>query len=188
MEKLCQKSWNIYHLEMIFPVKHTKTIIYYIYIGDWYPKNWTVWYKTVAPAARNAATRFSQLDQEPRHFFLPTEEMGWFRLMLWVSKVWDTKKHGATIVFLRLCQIDELDKSHGIWFLHVSTLWLKCFLWNCLFLSAGWTFAQPQMACILLINMSLKMLRNPLNPLVSHCWIMADASLKPMYVPHEIAI
>ena len=26
---------------------------------------------------------------------------------------------------------DELDKSHGIWFLHVSTLWLKCFLWNC---------------------------------------------------------
>ena len=67
MEKLCQKPWNIYHLEMIFPLRHTKTIIYYI--GDWYPKNWTVWYKTVAPAARNAATRFSQLDQEPRHFF-----------------------------------------------------------------------------------------------------------------------
>jgi hypothetical protein len=66
---------------MIFPVKHTKTIIYYIY-RRLVPKKLDGLVQNSGTSGQKCGYQVQPTGPRTEAFFLPTEEMGWFRLML----------------------------------------------------------------------------------------------------------
>ena len=212
MEKLCQKPWNIYHLEMIFPVKHTKTIIYYIY-RRLVPKK-------LDGLVQNSGTSGQKCGYQVQPTGPRTEAFFFCQPKRWVGSAscCESPKFGTQKSTVQRLSSSDYVSFWWAWQISwhmVSTCFysmaemfpvkLRC--WKqamvnpvflrmvCLFLSAGWTFAQPEMARI----SSYPMAASCWSIWVWKCWETrwthwyptAESWLMhrfPMYVPHEIAI